>query len=449
MAGRTPSVLDRPTTPPGQGIRANILQKSMISPQRVNTLIRPLPPSPSRLVYHPKRPDWWDNAHRLLRDLALRNQENPLGQRDLVEVYRLTDLLIANRNPVELLMFMKLLSEFIVYDSKKLFFKVLVALRNLRPEINQFFFDIDTDDLSEGPSLSPMAINEMFRFYEEEFHYPVGMFSYQNLSALRGFVDQIIESDSDQIRGCILHNDLQSDDPHVVPLFALKRNGITHLFIFDSLGHSISSVQDKTQISAALKFLIESYQNRSDLRGKLELYSYKNKRQNSEVGCVTFSLLDLKNLCERHIHQGVNIIDFYFSQEQEHLPRCVNHDLQIGSDVAVYEIDTLPPEMMKVTQSVKKFDYYQQHPPVLSPPIPQFIRYAHGEGTVDTFQDLKALHKSVDQVIRTTPEGNVVNFYVEQKRFTDIVYLMTRYFNSDIVPIKPIPCALQKIFGTY
>jgi hypothetical protein len=55
----------------------------------------------------------------------------------------------------------------------------------------------------------------------------------------------------------------------------------------------------------------------------------------------------------------------------------------------------------------------------------------------------------VDQVIRTTPEGNVVNFYVEQKRFTDIVYLMTRYFNSDIVPIKPIPCALQKIFGTY
>jgi len=446
MADRIPSILDRPSTPPDQRIHANIQHTNTISPKRAGALIRPLPISPSRIVYPPKRPDWWDDAHRLLRDLAFRNQENPLGQRDLVEIYKLTDLLIANQNPVELLMFMKLLSEFIVYDSKKLFFKVLVALRSLSPEIDQYFFDIDTDDPSEGPSLSPMAINEMFRFYEEEFHYPVGMFSYQNLSALRRFVDQIIESDSDQIHGCILHNDLQPDDPHVVPLFALKQNGTTHLFIFDSLGHSISSDQDKTQISAALKFLIESYQNRSDLRGKLELYSYKNKRQNSEVGCVTFSLLDLKNLCERHIHHGLNIIDFYSLQDPEHLPRRVNEELQIGSDVAVYEIDTLPPEMMKVTQSVKKFDYYQRHPPVLSPPIPRFIRYTSGAETVDALQDLEALHKSVDQVIRTTSDGNAVNFYVEQKRFMDIIYLMTRYFNSGIVP-KYIPRALQKISG--
>jgi len=136
---------------------------------------------------------------------------------------------------------------------------------------------------------------------------------------------------------------------------------------------------------------------------------------------------DLKNLCERHIRGSGNIVDFYATQSSEHQPRRLNEDLGVSGGLSVFEIDTLPPEMMKVTQSVKKIFSYQKAPPVLNLPIPQFTRFSFDGKTYDTLQDLEALNRSVTEITRTTPDGGAVNLYIEQKRFSDIVYLISRF----------------------
>lgn len=429
MAPPTSNVLFRSSTPPPTEFPSALKARPQLTPERVKTLIRPLPDSPSKILYPGQRPEWWDGAHRLLRDVAIRNQENPIRKGELQPIEQLADEVIARQNPVELLMLLKLLSEFIVYDTKRIFFKVLAPLRTLNPGINDYFFDVDSDDPSEGPSLSPMAMNLMFRFYEEEFGYPPGILSCQKLSALPDLLTRLIESGPNQMRGWVVLNDCQDSDPHVVPVFAINHEGKTYIFVFDSLGHTISKDPGNTRISASLGWLLKHFENRSDMSGKLAIYSYRIKRQNSEVGCATFSLHDLKNLCERHFRSAGNIVDFYASQAPDHQPRLMNEELHIGSSFPVWEIDTLPPEMMKVTQSFSEIKHYTNQPPVLSPPIPRFPRYSSDGRTYDTLQDLEAFNQSVAQIERTTPDGNAVNLYIEQKRFADIVYLISRYFN--------------------
>jgi hypothetical protein len=325
-------------------------------------------------------------------------------------------------------MLLKLLSAFPIYDSKRIFFKVLTALRSLKPEINRFFNDIFSDDPDEGPSLSSEAINLMFRFYEEEYHFPSGILSCEKLSDLPRLVDQMVDGAPRQIRGWIICNDQEDFDHHVVPVFAVNYNNKTHIFIFDSLGHIIGDDSEGPYFSCSWHSLINHLRQRECLRDRVAVYSYKIKRQNSEIGCATFSLLDLKNLCERHFSGAENIVDFFASQDPGFQPRPLSGDLKIEPALPIYEIQTLPPEMMKVTQSLRKISAYRQSPPILHS-SPEFLRSTCNGDIYRKSQDLDALHRRITEIERIDPKGSSVNLYVDQKRFADVVYLISHYFN--------------------
>jgi hypothetical protein len=425
MAAEINPGICRVSTPPAE--IAPRPKKEALTPERVNTLIRPLPLSPSRITYPAQRPIWFDSAHRLMDRLSRYNQENPLSFADTYLIDEMVDYVIARQNWVESLMLLKLLAEFIVCDSKKWFFRVLASLRKLkRDDIDRFFEDIPSDDQAEGPSLSPAGIDLLFRFFETKLDCPEGILSCQNLSDLPGLIRRQFDAGSNQIQGWVIHNDSDDFDHHVVPVFAINQYGKTHVFIFDSLGHTISA--DENVISASLLSLIDHFQS-GDEKNRLVIYSYKIQRQNSEIGCATFSAHDLKNLCERHRHRK-SIVDFYASQDPDHMPRLVNEFLRVVPELPVYEIVALPPEMMKVTQSFRQLRAYRESPPILSSTPPRFSRFTCSGSVRERVQDFGALDESVEKVERIAPDGNSLNLYVDQKRLEDIVCLISFYFDG-------------------
>jgi len=413
-------------------------KRELLTPERVKTLIRPLPPSPSRIAYpvSAQRPAWFDSAHKLMEQLSRRNQENPLGVAETFLIQEMVDYVIAQQNWVESLMLMKLLTDFMVYDSKKWFFKILVSLRQLKEgDIDRFFENVSVDDENEGPSLSSCGIDLLIRFFETKLECPAGILSSQKLSDLPRLVSEHLDAGENQIRGWIIRNDTVEFDYHVVPVFAINQSEKTHIFIFDSVGHTISA--DEILISESLQTLIDHFRS-SELKDRLAIYSYQIQRQYTEVGCATFSLHDLKNLCERHRNQK-SIVDFYASQDMDHQPHLVNDYLHVGPEMPIYEIITLPPEMMKVTQSFRQLRAYHDSPPILSSTPPRFKRFTCSGAIRERAQDFSALNESVEQLERISPEGNSVNLYVDQKRLEDIVCLISFYFDGkERCPERPV-----------
>jgi len=416
---------DSQILPLATGLIAASAKKPKSTPERF--IVRPLPDTPSKPINLRVTPKWWERTHRLLNHMSIANQDDIVSEADLSKIQELADVLISEKNPTELLIFLKLLSEFIFFNTKGIFFKVLAALRSVCPDINLFFRDIDSDETDEGPGLTPFAIDSIFKFFEDEFHYPA-LLSSLPLSALSASVEEIMLSSSpDSIRGWVVFNDLVKieDDPHVVPIFVQKISGKIHLFIFDSLGHDVAT----KRISASLEELINHF-GTIDVKDKLAIYSYEIKRQNSSNGCSTFAILDLKNLLERQINGAGSIVEFYDCQIEAHRPRLMIRELKDDCDLPVYETDILPPEMMKVTQSFTKIREYERKPPVMSAElIPSFERLKCSGDTYTQTQDISTLRERVDEIRRVAPNGSDINLYVEQKRLSDIVYLLGRSFN--------------------
>ena len=431
------SEISRYSTPPPPTDSASS-STTELTPKKYEVIVRPLPFTPSRVTYPKQQFDWWDDTHHLLFRMGEANQEGIVSKDDVRQITAIAENLMGKGNPIELLMFMNLLSNFIFFDTKVIFFKVLARLRVLEPEINQFFGKIDVEVPEDGPGLTPLAIDSMFRFFEDEFGYKPSLLSCQPVSKLPELVETMIASDIDHLRGWAIHNDEMEDDPHIVPVFSIRIDGITHVFIFDSLGHDISS----GRVSASLEKLGD-YFGKKDPGGKLAIYSYKIKRQHSPYGCATFSILDVKNLLERHSGDVGTIVDFYTKQADEHKPHRVIYRLKDGTEFPIYEIDILPPEMMKVTQSVRQINAYKSGPPTLSPELmPTFSRYTSSGTIQNELQDIPALDRSVSEISRTAPDEKTRNLYVEQKRFAHIVYLLARYFKTEeataVVPSRSI-----------
>jgi hypothetical protein len=402
--------------------------KPQFTPERYKTIKNPLPRAPEEMAYRQTRDPCLDVAHRALVTMADVNQKSPLPPSEMQPVKQIAQDLTVHRNQKDILMFMKTLSEFVVYETKGIFFGALKDLIQLCPELNYLFLKTETHDPIEGPSLKPFAINDLCHFYEEEFHFSPGVLSCQPISKLTKLVSEFIRSDTSTMRGFVIHNDYDPFDGHVVPVFIIKYQGMNHLFIFDSRGHTVSNFPNETVVSRTLDELLEYFYEESEESKKISLYSYQIQRQFSEVGCATFSLLDLKNLYERHAGGFEHIVDFYRSQKEAYRPKSLND--RIDSSVPIYELNVLPPEMMKATQSRSQICHYQDRPPTLNPELtPVFLRSLPAGETCKKVQDLMNLRSAVNDSVRVSPTADRTrNLYVEKKRFSDIVILICRHF---------------------
>lgn len=293
------------------------------------------------------------------------------------------------------------------------------------------------DEPDEGPSFSAEGINTIFRYFEEDYKYPCGVLSAEKATDLSGCVESMRVASDGTFRGWVVYNDEMSfhDDPHVVPVFAIKDHGQVHVFIFDSVGHDTAG----GSYSVALEKLTGSGLDPKDLM----IYSYKHKRQHSGYGCSIFSILDLKSLVERHIRGRGNLVNFYQSQEWDHLPRLIE---EISDGYTVLEIDVLPPEMMKVTQSYRALDAYGRSSPVLGH-VPSFERYTDAWDTEVQPQDMALLQDKVSQICRfDNRTGREKNFYMLKKRFDFIVYLIGLHFKGDSPALPKHPRVARSLF---
>ena len=422
----------------GSPPRMSPAQQSLMTPDRRTLLKLPLPGTPSRLFYQ-QLPKWWVQTHRLLKKISEANRERPIDPSELQSVRLVASEVISRENPKDILMFLKILADFVVYDTKEVFFEVLAALRSLDGRLNSLFRDTDVSDPSEGPSFSPLAINEIFHSFEEELHYRPGVMSAQPLSRLPQLVDQFIRTsqlDDCPFRCWAIWNDVKTDDPHIVPVFITKRQGKNSLYIFDSLGHCLFSRDPSLKrMSFALHNLIVNFDGQQAPPAQpLVINSCKLQRQFSKVGCATSTILDLKHLYERHIGNFLHIDDFYRAQMNEFEPSLT----KLGSKfVPVVELYNLPPEMMQSAQSEKLLEHFRDNPPSLSSDSsPVVERYTSSGEVKREVQDLSRFAQTVSLKKRVGPNFHSRNYYVEQKRLSEVVDLLTRFYDRS-PPLTP------------
>ncbi len=335
------------------------------------------------------------------------------------------------------LLFLKLLSEFALYGSQEFFFDVLRVLRSRHPDLNTYFKDVDLDEDGFYPSFSTRAIEQVLRFFSAEYRFPPEVWGVASASELPNLTYEMIRAPDNTIQAWAVSNDLTPEDPHVIPVFALKKSGVVHLFFFDSVGHTIPGSPQEWRLGSPLLSVLDQLRDAPDAYDKLQIYSYGPPRQFAPAGCVTFSLLDLKNLVEMHLKWEGDLVRFYEEQPPHLQPLPVNDRLKVPSPFPVYEIGTLPPQMMKSTQSYTELRKYEERRPTLGS-FPMTTRTSATGEIYSKPQDFEELRHRVDAAKRIDAKNRSKNLYVEQKNMQFTVYLLGTYFGIQIIPPETI-----------
>jgi hypothetical protein len=300
------------------------------------------------------------------------------------------------------------------------------------PELKIYFRDIHTDDPADGVGLTAHALDTQFKFFEEIYQMPLDALHTLPVSNLCQQIERLMQDDCEMPpTGFAIYNDIDEIDLHYVPVFIIKDHRKVHVFIFDSKGHVALKDPQKREISVALSTLIDHFRHIDDPE-RLAIYSYQIKRQNSAVGCATFTVLDLKNLIERSYRSHESLLNFYSIGTNR--PRLITQELENDASLIIYELSTLPPEMMKVTQSFRKLMEYKQHPPALPQnQIPEFNRFTTAGTVEQKLQDFQNMNVSIEEIRRVFQDGSERNLYIEQKRLSDITNLLAYHFQ---LPLK-------------
>ena len=107
--------------------------------------------------------------------------------------------------------------------------------------------------------------------------------------------------------------------------------------------------------------------------------------------------------------------------------------------LSVFELDTIPPEMMKGTQSHQPLNDFEKDPPV-EKTVVRFRRTSFSGETYNEAQNFVFFQKSVSESRRISPNEKPVNLYVDQKRLSFIVHLIGQFFMKESPKPKPSCC---------
>jgi len=392
---------------------------------------------------------WWDRDEQLKNNnLALLNQ-------------KINDL-INEGHPKPLLMTLKFLSDYPFGEINTFFTKTLRALQNSIPHIvGETYIREDNEDPARGQIVTPQSVQKLFTFFEQHFNIPKGLLTCQKLSVLPSLVNQMVKDMREgEFKGWAVSNDISDFDLHMVPFFSIVQNGKVNVFIFDSIGHTSGEkfFPELEDISCGFRELLMRNPNLQEWQDKVAIYSYAQRRQNDVRGCWAFVVQDLRDLVEMHLDpQAHSIVDFY-SPEMQRLDSptssmgsiCTNAEemlclsspnspplrkditpyLQPNNAIELYEVNSLPPAMMKVTQSLSKINRYCQESRILLEetafkPHSAMRPSPNGE-MIPVLQNLPNLESIISQNTIFNSDGNKQqNVYAGRMRFTYIVYLIT------------------------
>ncbi len=362
----------------------------------------------------------WPELEALLERACKENKTSRIDPDKVDEINQLITHISSTSSLNEQIALLKLLENFTFFYTSKFFSVVLNEIATLHPEIREYFS-------LENPIITPKGISRILHHFESEYKFSRDCLSCQNVSDLPRLLEEILRSEESYImKGFVIAN--PPEDPHLTPIFILKTGEKVNVFSSDSKGHEISSEKHIWDMCEALKILIKTFRGRSDYFENLKIYSCKLQRQRDGVSCPIFSTLDLKTLVERHTSTEETIFEFF---ERYSEPKFIMHEIMDDSDLPLFEIDLLPPELMKVTQSYTALATYTAHSPKLEGGMtPCFIRKSPDGSPVFQFQTMEVLQRAVLSSKCISPVSRPESKYVDRKRWSFIIQILESHFKD-------------------
>ena len=426
--------LDGRTTPP---LSFTPFEIKGLTPDRRKFLTRPLE-SPTPKESYTGEP-WYQAVEAKLEEVLNIDKQNAIEgySEDLEDTTNIEMLEAAIQRlqecideqnitqPKPLLNLMKLLSERLFCGVERFFYGALNQVRSQWRELDLYMRDVPGQE-NEGPILKPAGVQKIIDFFIGEYNFPREMLSCQYLSSLPGLVRELISSGEEgRAVGWAICSDDESEK-HVVPVFAIYRNGQAHIFVIDSEGHDVYPDQPKYKPFTRLHSSLQLLRRRDNLAGELQLYSFKKRRQTDNVSCTVLSLLDLKSLIELHL-DGLDLIEYYRKHEGGAVaPKLIPSaavDEEGDFGLPFYELSVLPPSMLKATQSYTRLKELQREKCLVDLSY-NSVRTTSRGGTIVKNQNIETFFEEIDSYKFYTTEGEARNLYALSKRFSYIIYLI-------------------------
>lgn len=302
---------------------------------------------------------------------------------------------------------LNLFTEYNFDGSDDLVDKIIRSLHNHFSYTKDFIYD-PTADLEDRdvPFLTKFGFEKIFNYYEKKYSLENNSFLAIELKDLKAYLEKIQNGIEDKIQGIIIYDATLNysgffEDPHIVPLFIMKKERDLNILITDSIGEDI----EEKHISQALKSIVNESVN---LSSKINVFSYCIKRQHSSFSCSIFSISDLKNLF-KELKKANNPFEFLkFNSNPVNVTDKIFKLLNVKRDnINIFEIAILPPSLNKVTQSYKQIDEYRAHSPTMRQNSPV------GE-KLFSMDDIDELCKSLEQ--HSYFKSHKRNGYVDHKK---------------------------------
>ena len=318
---------------------------------------------------------------------------------------------------------LKLFENYTFFFTDKFFTIVLKQIAISYPEIQRYFY---REGLYGNPIISLEGVSSILHFFELEYKFPEGCLSCQTIANLPKLIEEImLSTELELTKGFVIQS--APHDPHLVPIFITKHGPSVNVLISDSMGHTISMLERNWEMSE-IKAIITTFQHQAKYFENLKIYSYALKRQNDNVSCHIFCTLDLKNLYERQLSTDETIFDFLTTYSH---PRLITPEIVRDCGLLIYEVELLPPEMMKVTQSYTALKTYASHSPKLEGSMtPCFIRKSPEGAQVFSFQTMDVLNRSVMRAKCISPTSREESKYVDKKRWGFIIQILESHFRN-------------------
>ncbi len=193
----------------------------------------------------------------------------------------------------------------------------------------------------------------------------------------------------------------------------------------DSRGHNFDEEIAAKYMSEAFKAIVNFLELNPEISEKVEVYSFKNKRQNDFVSCPIFSIHDLKTLSNMDERSDETIFDFISSFSE---PVRISENVSLASYLNIFEVGMLTPEMMKPTQSYTQIrEYIKQSPRLERPMTPALsFRFSPSESP---FLEMPKSARMLEECTttyrcRTPKKAGFENRYADYKRFTYITKIV-------------------------
>jgi hypothetical protein len=360
------------------------------------------------------------SAKRLSKDCL------PTSIKDEIRV-KINEFLSLEPKNEDLLIVLNLLSENVFSDTSFFFTKILGRILRARPELNEYFIEADED-----PIISIQGMTLLIDLFESEGSIERGKittaFSTDLESIIKGF---FIDESRSISKGYIIAAPADFSDPHLSPVYFSKKDEKLKILVTDSRGHNFDLKKAPEYLCEALKTIISILDFDIELASKVEVYSYKNKRQNDCVTCPIFSFLDLKSMIEMEFMDEDNIFDFIersSPKEKILLGEPTNEELEI------YEFGMLPSEMMKPTQSYTLIRNYIEKSPSRDgsvTPISQFKFSGEGSPFLSTPESFETLEETATTYRCATPrKSGFENKYADSKRYAFTTKIISYYIKG-------------------